>query len=135
LKNSLRTALVGATTALVFSSTVWVIEAQQRGEGTPGQPEAAPAPAQGRGRGRQHLHDTGHQVVLASQDHLCLDALAGDGPRHEDHLALVSRDALAAEGDVFDVEGECLWRGLGCGHEGRSSWSRSVFLGGASSVY
>ena len=54
MKNTLRTALVGATAMLVCSSTVWVIDAQQRSpEATPGQPEAAPFPTQGRGRGRQ----------------------------------------------------------------------------------
>ena len=51
MKNSLRTALVSATAAVVFVTTVWVIQAEQPAAAQEG--GAAAAPAQGRGRGRQ----------------------------------------------------------------------------------
>jgi hypothetical protein len=54
LRNSLRFALVSATAVVVFSSTVWVMQAQAPQGGAQGQPAAgAPAGRQGGGRGRQ----------------------------------------------------------------------------------
>src|SRR5688572_12285748 len=53
LTNSLRTALYGATAALVFSSAVWGLQAQQGAPaGAQAQPPGQPDAGQGRGRGR-----------------------------------------------------------------------------------
>jgi hypothetical protein len=58
LRNSLRTALYGATAVFVFSSAVWVTQAQQSAPAAPaatgaqGQGEAPGGAGQGRGQGR-----------------------------------------------------------------------------------
>jgi hypothetical protein len=54
LKSSLRTALVSATAAVVFASSVWVLGAEQQGDGAQGGGAAAAGrQGGGRGRGRQ----------------------------------------------------------------------------------
>ena len=48
MKSSLRTALMSATAAVVFASSVWVLGAQEQGAAAPGRGQGG-----GRGRGRQ----------------------------------------------------------------------------------
>ena len=53
MTHSLRTALIGAAAVVVFSSSVWVLGAQQARGGAAAAPAEGQAQAGGRGRGRQ----------------------------------------------------------------------------------